>query len=328
MGEGATQERRLESPPRLSVVVLTHNRAALLERTLRSVLSQHCEGLEVLVVDNASTDGTRRMLSSAFPGVRVLGLDENTGIRGRNIGFRSARAPLILSLDDDIELSRPGSLECLVARFDTQKDLGALTLKICEDEAVSEFASHHWWHPAPRERAQHREFPTEHINEAAVAFRKEALERSGYYYERLFWGGEEWDLVLGMMDQGFEVRYFPLPVRHLAPRGSLNERADPRHVLLVRNRCWIAFRRLPLLSALAFSVPRLALWAARSLRYGYPRQYLEGLMGLLRAGPELVRERAPISRDTRVRLREIRHRARSVGAAAERTSSATQLRRG
>ncbi len=310
MVAGAGPERRSAHPPRLSVVVLTHDRAALLQRTLRSVLSQDFEGFEVVVVDNASTDGTSEMLSCDFPEVRVLSLEKNAGIRGRNVGFRSAAAPLILSLDDDIELTWPDSLERLVARFDTQKDLGALTLKICEDEDASEFVSHHWWHPARRESAQDREFPTEHLNEAAVAFRREALELSGFYYERLFWGGEEWDLVLGMMDGGFEVRYFPLPVRHLAPRGSLNERADPRHVLLVRNRCWIAFRRLPLLSALAFSLPRLALWAARSLRYGYPRQYLEGLAGLIRATPELVRERAPISRDTRARLREIRRRGR------------------
>jgi GT2 family glycosyltransferase len=308
---GMTVEPERPECPRLSVVVLTHDRASLLRRSLHSVLAQGLDSLEVVVVDNASADGTDRMVREEFPSVRFIGLEENTGIRGRNVGFRAARAPLILSLDDDIELVEPGALERLVARFEAQGDLGALTLKICEDAEAKQFAPHHWWHAPPRPVAQDREFPTEHINEAAVAFRADALACCGYYYERLFWGGEEWDLVLGMMDDGFEVRYFPVPVKHLAPRGSLNERADPRHALLVRNRCWIAIRRLPLPAALGFAIPRLALWAARSVRHGYLGQYLAGLGGLLRALPELLRERAPISPETRARLKTVRRQSRS-----------------
>lgn len=308
--ERVTIEAEGPGRPRLSVVVLTHDRASLLRRTLHSVLEQGFDSLEVVVVDNASVDGTDRMVREEFPRVHLIGLRENTGIRGRNVGFRAARAPLILSLDDDIELAEPRALERLVARFEAQHDLGALTLKICEDAEAKQFAAHHWWHAPPRGVAQDVEFPTDHINEAAVAFRAEALARCGYYYERLFWGGEEWDLVLGMMEEGFEVRYIPVPVKHLAPRGSLNERADPRHAFLVRNRCWIAFRRLPLPGALGFAIPRLALWATRSLRYGYVGQYLAGLAGLLRAIPELLRERTPISAGTRARLAAIRGQAK------------------
>jgi GT2 family glycosyltransferase len=296
--------------PRLSVVVLTRNRVALLRQTLQSVLAQQLTECEVLVVDNGSDDSTATVVRQEFPSVQVIELGENTGIRGRNVGFRAARAPLILSLDDDIELDDPGTLLRLVQRFASQADLGALSLKICEDEALEEFAAHHWWHPPARESAQASEFPTEHINEAAVAFRAEALARCGYYYEDLFWGGEEWDLVLGMIDAGYDVRYFPVAVRHLAPRGSLNEKADPRHVLLVRNRCWIALRRLPLLSALAFALPRLMLWAGRAIRYGYVREYLAGVSGLVRALPQLLRERAPIAARTRARLARIRSQAR------------------
>jgi GT2 family glycosyltransferase len=305
VGAGSQQIRRL----RLSVVVLTHNREALLRRTLASVLAQGFEGLEIVVVDNASDDDTEAMVRAEFPQVRFIRLTENSGIGGRNTGFRAARAPLVLSLDDDIELACPATLEKIAARLEAQPDLGALSLKICEDEDARDFASHHWWHAPPRESAQDLEFPTEHINEAAVAFRAEALARSGYYYERLFWGGEEWDLVLGMIDAGFEVRYFPIPVRHLAQRGSLNERADPRHALLIRNRCWIALRRLPLGVALGFALPRLALWGARSIRYGYLRHYLAGVAGLVRAIPALLRERAEVSPDTLARLAAIRRQA-------------------
>ena len=68
----------------------------------------------------------------------------------------------------------------------------------------------------------------------------------------------------------------------------------------------LALRRLPLSSALAFSLPRLALWAARAVRYGYVREYLAGLRGLAQAVPKLLTERVPISRETRAQLARIR----------------------
>jgi len=149
-------------------------------------------------------------------------------------------------------------------------------------------------------------FETDTINEAAVAFDATALAQAGYYYEELFWGGEEWDLVLGLLDAGYTIRYEPIPVRHLAPRGNLNLKADPRHALLVRNRFWIAFRRLDLFSALKVVLPRLLLWLGRSIRHGYFTDFLRGLLDLARRSPTIRRDRRPISAETKRRLRAIR----------------------
>jgi hypothetical protein len=291
--------------PGVSVVVLSHNRARLLGRTLASVFAQDLPGFEVLVVDNASSEGALDAVAARFPAARILRLPQNAGIGGRNLGFRETRSELVLSLDDDIELLDRGALRRIRERFARDPGLGALSLMICDDPEQG-CAPAHWWHPVPRERFQTREFPTDHLNEAAVAFRSEALRRAGYYYESLFWGAEEWDLSLALMDAGYELRYFPEPVLHLAPRGSLNRRADPRHALLVRNRCWIALRRLPLRAALGFALPRLALWGCRSLRYGYFADYLRGVAGLVGALPDIVRHRKRISPETWSRVRALR----------------------
>jgi GT2 family glycosyltransferase len=299
---------RLEQAPPtpISVVVLSHSRRELLRRTLASVFAQRDVEFEVVVVDNASTDGAAELVRADFRGARVIALERNRGVGGRNLGFRAASGGVILSLDDDIELLEPLILRRVLDRFEARPALGALTLKICEDAERRGFAPEHWWHPLPRAEFQEREFSTDHLNEAAVAFRAQALARAGYYYESLFFGGESFDLVLGILDQGYEVRYAPEPCLHLAPRGDLNRRADPRHALLVRNRCWIALRRLPPHAALVFVGPRLLLWAARAARHGYLREYLRGLLGLLAALPRIARERRQISRETRARLRALR----------------------
>jgi GT2 family glycosyltransferase len=246
------------------------------------------------------------MVRADFPIVTLIANGENLGIRARNLGYKAVQTPVVLSLDDDIELADPHTLERIAASFADAPALGALTLKICEEETGDEYVPAHWWHPRPRETFQDREFNTDTINEAAVAFRVEALAKAGYYLEVLFWGGEEMDLSLGILDAGYALRYAPVPVMHLAPRGNLNVKADYRHALLVRNRFWVALRRLPLGAALSFIAPRMLLWAVRSLRYGYFGYYLRGLFDFARMLPDILRERVPISADTRARLQRIR----------------------
>lgn len=290
----------------LSVVVLNFNRKDLVRRVLRSLERQEPAPGEIIAVDNGSQDGSAAVIREEFPRVKLIALQENQGIRGRNIGFAAAKGAVILSLDNDIELIDPGSLRRMVERFDADPRVAALSLKICEPETGSDYTPTHWWHPLPRERFQDREFVTDHFNEAAVAFRSDVLGQAGYYYEELYWGGEEWDLALGIMNLGYEIRYFPEPVLHLAPRGNLNEQADPRNALLIRNRCWIALRRLPPLAAARFVLPRLALWFIRSLRYGYAHHYLRGTLDLVRNYRRIRLSRMRISAQTYARLKQIR----------------------
>lgn len=288
------------------VVVLTRSRQAMLKRCLASVVSQELTPSEFIVVDNASEDDTVEMIRGRFSGAKLIQNQENLGIAARNMGYRACGAGLILSLDDDIELVDPKTIVKIQAAFLADPTVGAVTLKILEEATGSDFVEHHWWHPKNRETFQDSQFETDRINEAAVAFRSEALKKAGYYYEALFWGGEEWDLVLGIMDAGYTIQYLPIPVMHLAPRGSLNAKTDLRHALLIRNRCWIALRRLGAVDATIFILPRLVLWFFRAIRHRYLGHYLAGLGELVRSFPRILRDRRPISRETRRRLLEIR----------------------
>lgn len=292
--------------PEISVVVLSYQRADLLRRTLRSLFAQRDCAAEILVVDNASTDASADLVKTEFPQARLIALEENRAIAGRNIGFRAAEAPLVLSLDNDIELEDASSLRRICDAFATAPGLAAVTLKITEEATGSDYVPHHWWHPRPRLTHQDESFATDHLNEAAVAFRRAPLLEVGGYYEALEWGGEEWDLSLALMGAGWELCYLPIPVLHLAPRGSLHVRADPRHARLIRNRCWIALRRLPWPAALAYALPRLCLWGVRALRYGYWGAYCAGVRDFLRVLPRALAERRPLSAQAMARLRAVR----------------------
>ena len=91
----------------VSVVIPTWNGREHLERNLPSVIDALADNPEdeILVVDNASTDGTREMLSRRFPGVRHVSLDTNLGFGGgSNAGFRAAHHDMVVLLNNDMRV--------------------------------------------------------------------------------------------------------------------------------------------------------------------------------------------------------------------------------
>ncbi len=102
-----------------SVVVLTYNGRALLETCLDSIV--RCRPgepeIEVVVVDDASTDGTTAWLTRAHPGVRLVRLGRNRGFCGAaNAGIAAARGEFIQLLNNDTEVT-PGWLSAGLAAF-------------------------------------------------------------------------------------------------------------------------------------------------------------------------------------------------------------------
>ncbi len=93
--------------PAVSVVVITYNDAACLPRAVRSLYAQTLQDLEIIVVDDASTDDTHDV-AGTLPGVRYIRRERNSGGCGapRNIGLDAARPLYIMFLDSDDELPR------------------------------------------------------------------------------------------------------------------------------------------------------------------------------------------------------------------------------
>ncbi|MBB5963985.1 CDP-glycerol glycerophosphotransferase family protein [Planomonospora venezuelensis] len=97
--------------PECSVIVITYNDASRVARAVRSVLDQSLRNLEVIVVDDASSDGTERVvraLQEGDPRVRYLRRESNSGGCGapRNAGVAAARAPYAMFLDSDDRLAK------------------------------------------------------------------------------------------------------------------------------------------------------------------------------------------------------------------------------
>jgi glycosyltransferase involved in cell wall biosynthesis len=89
------------SMPQVSVILPVYNREACVERAVRSVLAQTYRSFELIVVDDGSTDGTRRILDRFGPAIRVLEQAHSGAYAARNHGARQARADLLAFIDSD-----------------------------------------------------------------------------------------------------------------------------------------------------------------------------------------------------------------------------------
>jgi glycosyltransferase involved in cell wall biosynthesis len=125
--------------PDISVVLATYNRAACLPRAIASVLAQEGARFELIVVDDASTDGTRGYLKTLAddPRIRVIAAEHNLGPSGaRNRGLAAARAEIVAFLDSD-DAYRPGRLAVPLAAFAADPELVCvLSSAVKHDRAV------------------------------------------------------------------------------------------------------------------------------------------------------------------------------------------------
>ncbi len=117
--------------PRFSLLIATRNRREDLLRTLGVMAPALLPGHEVLVLDDASEDGTAETVAAGFPGVRLLRHASRSGyIEARNELLAAARGELAISLDDDAEIAGPGFLDHIAELFETHPRCGVAALRI------------------------------------------------------------------------------------------------------------------------------------------------------------------------------------------------------
>lgn len=113
-----------QTPPRISVVIPTFNRAGLIAETLDAVLAQTVVPCEIIVVDDGSTDDTQAVLAGFGDRVRVLRIANGGDLVARNVGLRAASGDLVAFCDSD-DLWMPGFIETMAAQWRATPELVA-----------------------------------------------------------------------------------------------------------------------------------------------------------------------------------------------------------
>ncbi len=229
-----------------AIVIATHNRCGVLLETLKRLYDLP-ERPRIIVVDNASTDGTERACKSFGSRVTFLKMRRNVGAAARTIGAREVSTPFVAFCDDDCYWA-PGSLALGAERFARHSDVAVLNGRVIVGEPGTE---------DPACQAMRQASPGKHAAGIPIAYfmagacmmRTAAFLDAGGYHARYFIGAEESLLALDLAARGWMLWYCDDLIVHHKP-SPVNRDAQTRRKFVMRNRLWTVFLRRSLRCAL------------------------------------------------------------------------------
>ena len=269
--------------PRLSLIVVTWNGRALLERCLPSVRAACPAWAEIVVVDNGSSDGTVAWLEETAPDVRVVALGENRGFcGGNNAGFAATAGEFALFLNNDVEVT-PGWLGPLAEHMDAHPACAALQPKLLRHDVRTRFeyagAAGGYLDRLGYPFTRGRLFDTLEDDAgqyddarrvfwatgAALLVRRGAVEGAPFD-ERFFMHMEEIDLCWRLWRAGHEVWCVPSSVVYHIGGASLPQGDARKAYFNFRNNLLLLYKNLPTREWLRIFPQRAALDAVAALR--------------------------------------------------------------
>jgi len=196
--------------PQVSVIIPSYNQARFVGATVESVLAQTHPDVEIIVVDDGSTDDTRGVLAAYGAKIHYI-YQENRGLpRARNTGFLASQGDYLLFLDSD-DLIYPDKLELHVALLDAEPGLG---LVYSAWQQINEEGTQVLGEVRPNEQGQllkklllRRFF----FFASAAVVRRACLERVGLFDESLRWGDDA-DMWLRLARAGYSFGYLDQPL--------------------------------------------------------------------------------------------------------------------
>lgn len=217
----------------VSIVIVTHNSLHAVEECLESLRRHPPSGrYEVIVIDNASEDGTPEAINERFDSVRVVANEENVGYsRGVNQGIRLSTGAMILIINPDIVVTEQ-SIDRLLSFMAQTPDAGIAGAKLIYPDGRLQYSCRSFYTMQalllrrtflgrlfPRARALREHLLMDYDHEsprrvdwligACMMVRREAIERVGRMDERFFLYFEDIDWCYRMKNQGWSVYYVP-----------------------------------------------------------------------------------------------------------------------
>lgn len=180
---------------KVSFIIVNYNRKEELYVTISTTLKLFEEtpgAYEIIVVDNASSDGSADMVKQEFPMVNLVENQVNLGAPAWNMGFEKALGEYFIVLDDDSQLD--SGLESALAYMDANHDVGVLALNI----TGGAFQTAHW---------ENLSCYSGFIGCGAI-IRKALYEQIGGYAEWIFLYTNEYEFGIRTMEAGYKILYF------------------------------------------------------------------------------------------------------------------------
>lgn len=238
----------------ISIVIPTYNNKPCLEKTLKSIFTQQSKGIEVIVVDNGSQDGTYPYLKKYFPQIKIIKNEKNMGAcYARNQGMKIAEGDYTMFMDCDVELEKDFFLKLERVLANLPSDVGGISPKIINKTSQKIFSCgllissiYRTYDIGKNKSPQYfsSSFYIDGPNSCCAIFKREVLEKikeKNYFDEDLFFLFEDADLALRLKKKGYNSLFIPeLLCFHYG--NSSHTAKQKRRYLCFRNRWYIILK--------------------------------------------------------------------------------------
>ena len=276
---------------KLSVVIVNYNVKYFLEQCLHS-LEQAAMGIdhEVIVIDNASTDGSTEYITARYPKVKWMACRENNGFsKGNNIAIAHAKGEYILMLNPDTIVTKE-AIEGCIAFMDNNADAGACGVYMLRTDGTFAPESRRALPTPfvafckmsglsnlfPKSRTFGRYYmqyldkeetnPIEIISGAYMMLRHKTIKKTGALDEDFFMYGEDIDLSYRILKSGYRNYYLPLRILHY--KGESTNKSSYRYVHTFYRAMQLFFKKHYSHYSLIVSLPiNIAIWTRALLAY-------------------------------------------------------------
>jgi GT2 family glycosyltransferase len=278
----------INESPLVTINILSFNRKDDLRHTLTKVSEQDYKNLEVIVVDNASLDGTPEMVEREFPDIRLIKMDKNIGIAGWNKGFEVATGEYILTLDDD---SYPdnNTINTALKCISESDNIGVLYLPIYN--------------------LYHNIFECEYIDKnnpkmfvgCGALIKNSIFKKVGTYNEHLFLYEHEIEFSMRVYDNDFIIRHCKDAIifhRNSLLNRNVYNKIDHRKIYYVyRNYIIILFLHFNIVRILFFMPQLILARMILAIKYGATTPAIKGFCKGFTFLPRLLYKRNTLQKD-------------------------------
>jgi GT2 family glycosyltransferase len=254
----------MDEPPMVSFVIVSWNAKAYLRRCLESLSRHGCDvATEVIVVDNASADGSPEMVIADFPNAKLIQTGANVGFaKGNNIGIRATQGRHLCLLNSDVEVF-PETVPALVAIMERNREIGLIAPQALNTDGSPQGNCRrepNLWNSVCRALSLDTLFPNSSFAEGLKLttsssdpiqvdvltgcfwlIRREAMESIRELDEQFFMYGEDLDLCKRLRNAKWQVVY--APGERIIHHGGASSADAPSRFFIELNRAQLQYWR-------------------------------------------------------------------------------------
>ena len=277
---------------KVTIIIPNYNGKHFMEPCLASLKEQTCQDYKVLVIDNASTDGSLEYMKEHYPKIEVIALDKNYGFsKAVNVGIQHSTTPYVILLNNDTTVD-PHYVEEMVKAIERSPRIFSVSSKMIQmyhpeliDSAGDLYTLLGWGVCRGTGRPVSNYTEADEIFTAcagAAIYRRSAFSKIGYFDENHFAYLEDIDIGYRAKIYGYKNTYCPTALVYHVGSGTSGSKYNSFKVKLsARNNIYLNYKNMPILQLILNFFPLLTGYVVKYaffIKKGFGKDYKEGII--------------------------------------------------